>query len=116
MINWGIMVGVATREPVQAIGVSYVSMTLTVSGWGSDPLLAVVHLADDASNLTYCAWITSGEAIKFSSFNTECFLNSGTCLSDKDVERIDKVGVQVPSSRSAITLSDFCLVKIELAK
>jgi hypothetical protein len=116
MINWGIMVGVATREPVQAIGVSYESIALTVSGWDSDPLLAVVHLADDASNLTYCAWMTSGDAFKLSSFNTECFFGSGKRLADNDVDRIDKVGVQVPSARSAITLSDFCLTKIEFAK
>lgn len=32
MIDWGIMVGVATREPVQAIGVAYSNITLTVSG------------------------------------------------------------------------------------
>ena len=116
MINWGILVGVATREPVQAIGVSYATMALTVSGWDSEPLLAVVHLADDPSNLTYCAWADPGEAVKLSTFNTECYFNSGKGLSDKDVDKIDKIGVQVPSSRSAVTLSDFCLMKIEFAK
>ena len=115
MIDWGIMVGVATRQPVEAMGVSYGSITLTVSGWSSESLLAVVHLADDANNLTYCASMTSGVAIKLRSFNTECFFGSGRSLADNDVERIDKIGVQVPSSRSVITLSDFCLTKIELS-
>jgi hypothetical protein len=113
MIDWGIMVGVATRQPVQTMGVSYGSIALTVSGWNSESVLAVVHLADDASNLTYCASMTSGVAIKLQSFNTECIFSSGRGLADKDVERIDKIGVQVPSSRSVITLSDFCLTKIE---
>ena len=116
MIDWGIMVGAAVREPVQAIGVSYRSIALTVSGWDADSLFAVVHLADDASNLTYCAWMRSVEAIDLSSFNTECFFKSGTSLAADDVQRIDKVGVHVSSDQSEITLSDFCLTKVEFAK
>jgi hypothetical protein len=116
MIDWGILVGVATGEPVQALGVAYDSITLTVSGWSSGTLFAVVHLADDASNLTYCARMTSGNSIKLSSFNTECFFGNGKSLCDSDMERIDKIGVQVPSSQSPSTLSDFCLTQIELAK
>ena len=116
LIDWGIMVGVATREPVQELGVAYSRITLTVSGWNSDALLAVVHLADDASNLTYCARMTSGNSIRLSSFNTECSFGNGKSLFDKDVEKIDKIGVQVPASQSSITLSDFCLTKIEFAK
>jgi hypothetical protein len=110
------MVGVATREPVQTLGVSYSSITLTVSGWHPDVLFAVVHLADDASNLAYCARMTSGYFIKLSSFNTECLFGNGRSLRDEDVERIDKIGVQVPPSQSPITISDFCLTKIEFAK
>jgi hypothetical protein len=116
MIDWGIMVGVATREPVQAMGVSYRTITLTVSEGEDRPLFAVVHLADDANRLTYCASMRSGEAIKFSAFNTECLFNSGDRLALSDVEKIDKIGVQIPPSESAVTLSDFCLTKVELAK
>jgi hypothetical protein len=116
MIDWGIMVGAATREPVQAMGVSYRTVTLTVSGGDESPLFAVVHLADDANHLTYCASMRSGEAIKLSAFNTECLFDSGQRLADSDVQKIDKLGIQVPSSESAITLSDFCLIKIEFAK
>ena len=116
MIDWGVLVGVATREPVQELGIAYSSITLTVSGWNSDVLFAVLHLADDANNLTYCARMTSGNSVKLSSFNTECLFGNGNSLCDKDLERIDKIGVQVPSSQSPITLSDFCLTKIEFAK
>jgi hypothetical protein len=116
MIDWGIMVGVATREPVQAIGVAYSSIALTVSGWDSGALFAVIHLDNDASNLTYCARMTSGTAIKLSSFNTECLFGSGKRLAEGDAERIDRIGVQIPPSQSRTTVTDFCLDKIELAK
>lgn len=116
MIDWGIMVGVATREPVQAIGIAYRSITLTVSGWDSGSLFAVIHLDNDASNLTYCARMTSGTPIKLSSFNTECLFGSGNRLAEGDAERIDKIGVQIPPSQSRTTVPDFCLSKIELAK
>jgi len=58
----------------------------------------------------------SGEAITLSTFNTECVFGSGDNLNDTDVDRIDKIGVMVPSSYSAITLSDLCLTKIAFAK
>jgi len=116
MINWGIMVGVATRDPVKELGVIYSSIALTVSGWHPGSLFAVVHLADDPNNQTYCARMTSGNPIKLSSFNTECLFGNGKSLCDSDVERIDKIGVQVSPSQSAITLSDFCLTKIAFTK
>jgi hypothetical protein len=116
MIDWGILVGVAAREPVQAIGIAYSSITLTVSGWDSGALFAVVHLDNDANNLTYCARMTSGTAITLSSFNTECLFGSGKRLAEADVERIDKIGVQIPPSQSRTTVADFCLSKIELVR
>ncbi len=116
MIDWGILVGVATREPVQAIGIAYSSITLIVSGWDSDNLFAVVHLADDASGLTYCSRMTSGIPIKLSSFNTECLFGSGKRLAEADVQNIDKIGVQIPPSQSDLTVADFCLGKIALAR
>jgi hypothetical protein len=116
LINWGILVGAATREPVQGIGVSYRTVALTVTGGECGPMLAVVHLADDPANVVYCAAMTSGTPIKLSSFNTECFFGSGIALSPGDVAKIDKVAVQVPSRRTAVTLKDFCLTKIEFGK
>jgi hypothetical protein len=115
-INWGILVGAATRDPVRGIGVGYRTITLTVTGWESGRLLAVVHLADDPCNVVYCAEMTSGVPIKLSSFNTECFFGSGTDLSLADLAKIDKVAVQVPSRRTAVTLSNFCLTKIDFGK
>jgi hypothetical protein len=113
LINWGILVGAATRDPEQGIGVSYRTVALTVTGGEWGPMFTVVHLADDPANVVYCAAMTSGTAVKLSSFNTECFFGSGTALSAGDVPRIDKVAVQVPSRRTAVTLKDFCLTKIE---
>jgi hypothetical protein len=116
MIDWGIMVGVAAREPVQPIGIAYSSIALMVSGWDSGPLFAVVHLDGDANNLTYCARMTTGMAIKLSSFNTECVFGSGKRLAEGDAERIDKIGVRIPPSQSTTTVADFCLTKIELSR
>lgn len=116
LINWGILVGAATRDPVQGIGVSYRTVALTVTGGECDTMRAVVHLADDPANLVYCAAMTSGVPIRLSSFNTECFFGSGTALSLSDVPKIDKVAVQVPSRRTAVKLKDFCLTKIEFGK
>jgi hypothetical protein len=116
LINWGILVGAATRDPVQGIGVSYRTVALTVTGGECSPLLAVVHLADDPSNLVYCASMTSGMPIRLSSFNTECYFGSGTALAPSDIPKIDRVAVQVPSRRTAVTLEDFCLTKIEFGK
>jgi hypothetical protein len=62
------------------------------------------------------AFEVSGTPIKLSSFNTECFFGSGASLTENDVQKIDKIGVQVPSSEDTITLSSFCLTQIDLGK
>jgi hypothetical protein len=116
LVNWGIMIGVGAKDPVQALGVTYKSVALTVTGSYPGGLVAVAHLAGDDYNRTYCAWMRSGVPIRLSSFNTECNFGSGTSLDEDDVQKIDKIGVQVPPSQDAITLSDFCLTQIDLGK
>jgi len=116
LLGWGIMIGVAAREPVQAIGVAYKTIAFSVTGADSNRLLAVVHLSGDDNNRTYCASVVSGTPIKLSSLNTECAFGSGTTLSEYDVRKIDKIGVEIPLSDDTITLTDFCLTEIDLGR
>jgi len=115
--NWGILVGAATRDPVRGLGVDYARVALTWTGEEAlTRLLAVVHLEGDAANKTYCAPVTSGGSVRLTSFNTDCSFGSGDLLPAADVRKIDKVGVQIPSRRTALKLENFCLNKIVFTK
>jgi hypothetical protein len=117
LVGWGIMIGVAARASVQPLGITYKTVALSVTGADSNHLLAVVHLSGDDANRTYCASIVaSGAPIKLTSFNSECAFGSGTTLSENDIRNIDRIGVEVPVSDEAITLTDFCLTEIDLGK
>lgn len=116
LLDWGIMVATAARDPMQALGVTYKTIALSVTGSDSGYLLAVVHLAGDDSNRTYCAWMASGATLKLSTFNTECYFGSGQSLAASDVQKIDRIGVLVPAAENGVTLSDFCLTRIALGK
>ena len=43
---------------------------------------------------------------------TACWDGSGIALTSADVRNIDKAGLQVPSSFTAITLNNLCLTRI----
>ena len=44
--------------------------------------------------------------------NTKCWDGSGEALASADVPTIDRVGIQIPSAFSAISLGNLCLTKI----
>ena len=114
--NWGVMIGVNAREPAQGIGVSYRTVTFTLAGQPTSGIRAVVHLRSDADNFTYCADMTPGIPIAFTSFNTQCWDNSGTNLQSADVVKIDLIGAHVPSGDTAIPVQNLCLTRIDLGK
>jgi hypothetical protein len=56
--------------------------------------------------------MTSGTKISITAFNTKCWDSSGTGLTVADLTNIDKAGVQVSSTASAITVTNLCLKSI----
>src|SRR4051812_8944065 len=72
--NWGIQIGVNTSEPPGiTLGKTRTSMTITISGAPSTGLRAEVHVKGEPAGQTYCADLTSGQAIPMSKFNLECW-------------------------------------------
>jgi hypothetical protein len=50
--------------------------------------------------------------MNLTSFNTACWDGSGTAFTADDASQIDKVGIQVSSTKAAITVSNLCLKSI----
>jgi len=117
--NWGIQIGVNTSEPPGiTVGKSYTSIAITITGSPSTGLRAELHVKGEPAGQTYCADMTSGQAIDFSKFNQECW-NGDAAASSKallmdDIKNIDKVGIQVSSTMDEITVDKLCLQSIEL--
>ena len=115
--NWGIQIGVNTSEPPgTTLGKARTSMTITISGAPSTGLRAEVHVKGEPAGQTYCADLTSGQAIPMSKFNLECWngdsASPSKALSSDNVPNIDKVGVQVSSTATEIKVENLCLQSI----
>jgi len=116
--NWGVQVGVNAMDPQTAggLGQTFSSVTITVTGSPTTGLRAIVHRKGDPEATTYCAAF-AGAAIPFTTFNTECWPNGkGVAITAADVPNIDQVGIQVPSSTTAITVTDLCITGITFAQ
>jgi hypothetical protein len=116
--NWGVQIGVNTSEPPAAsggttLGGSYTKVTMTLSGSPLTGLRAMLHRKGDNDQTTYCANMTNGTSMSITAFNTKCWDGSGTAMVAADVPNIDKVGVQVSSTASAITVSALCLKEVK---
>jgi hypothetical protein len=119
--NWGVQIGVNAAEPSDAIGdklAGYKTATFTISGSPSTGLRAMVHRKGDPDGTTYCLdSIKTGKAYDLTKFNTKCWGDTTTVLlTSDDLTKIDKIGVQVSSTQSAIDVKDLCVEKIEFAK
>jgi hypothetical protein len=110
--NWGIQLGANASDPLGAIGKTYSTITLNFTGTPQTGLRATVHRTGDPIGTTYCSLVTSGTPMALTSFNTSCWNGSGTNLTAADLPKIDKVGLEVPSTQSEITLSKLCLTGI----
>jgi hypothetical protein len=123
--NWGVQIGIDATinadgrlgSVSQALGQSFTSIAITVSGSPSSGLRAMVHRKGDAVGASYCAPLTSGAAIPFTAFNTKCYASppDGVALTMADVPNIDQVGVQVSSTFTAITVTNLCITGITFA-
>jgi hypothetical protein len=110
--NWGVQVGVNAKDPSAALGSNWKTITFDVTGSPSSGLRAVLHKAGDPDSTGYCYAMTPGTALKITDFNSKCWDSSGTALTEADAGSIDKMGVQVTSTATAITVSSLCLTKI----
>jgi hypothetical protein len=115
--NWGIQIGVNTSEPPgTTLGKDYASVAITVTGKPTSGLRAELHVKGEPAGQTYCADMTSGQAIQLASFNQACWdgaaADPAKSLSKDNIKNIDKVGVQVSSTQSEIKVENLCLVGI----
>ena len=111
--NWGIEICAnATQVPGGTLGKAYTTMTVYVTGTPTTGLRMMVHRAGDPDTIWYCASFISGTQVTLTSTNTHCWDGSGVTLAASDVPKIDKAGLQVPSTNTAITLNNLCMTKI----
>jgi hypothetical protein len=114
--NWGVVIGVTSTAstPSGGLGQSFSSIAITVTGSPASGLRAMVHRKGDPDTTSYCAAMTSGTAIAFTSFNTKCYDTppDGVALTAADVPNIDEIYVDVPSITTAITVTNLCITGI----
>jgi hypothetical protein len=112
--NWGLQIGANTSTTGDTLGGSYSTITYTITGTPSKGLRAELHRKGDA-DVPYCHDMTSGTPIKMTDFNTKCYDSppDGVQLTTGDIANLDKVGVQVSSDTTAITVTDLCLTGIQ---
>jgi hypothetical protein len=117
--NWGVVIGVTSTAstPSGGLGQSFSSIAITVTGSPASGLRAMVHRKGDPDTTSYCAAMTSGTAIAFTSFNTKCYDTppDGVALTAADVPNIDEIYVDVPSITTAITVTNLCITGITFA-
>ena len=110
--NWGLQIGVNSNETDGvAIAKTYSAIAIAVSGSPTSGLRVEIHRKGDAPATTYCA-ANTGSAIPLTNFNTHCWDNGGTAFAAADAALIDKVGIQVSSTQSPITVTNLCLNSI----
>ena len=114
--NWGVVIGVTSTAstPSGGLGQSFSSIAITVTGSPASGLRAMVHRKGDPDTTSYCAAMTSGTAVAFTSFNTKCYDTppDGVALTAADVPNIDEIYVEVPSITTAITVTNLCITGI----
>jgi hypothetical protein len=116
--NWGYSIGVsATDASTGVLGQRFSAVALTVTGTPTSGLRLAVHRAGDPDSVGYCAAMTSGTYVSFSSFTTDCWNSppQGAALTSADVPNIDRITVQVSSSDVAVAVKDLCLQNIKFA-
>ena len=114
--NWGVEVAVdATVTSGEAIGKSYSSVALDVTGSPLTGLRVAIHRAGDDPGVSYCAPYKSGP-IALTNFNTACWDNTGTAFTLADASKINNVGIEVPATQTPITVTNLCIKSITFAK
>jgi len=114
--NWGVSVGLNVTDPATAgLGaVAFTSIAATLTGTPITGLRMTLHRKGDPDSTSYCSAVTSGTAVPFTSFATDCYNTVPVGkLTAADIPLIDKVSIQVSStSTAAITVTDLCITGI----
>ena len=106
--NWGLQIGVNTNaDDTIALGQNFSTIAIVVDGSPLAGLRIELHRQGDAEATTYCATNT-GATMNLTSFNTACWDGTGTAFTADDVPKIDKVGIQVSSVKTPITVANLC--------
>jgi hypothetical protein len=118
-VEVGVNAGATEGAPIDK---AYSSIALTISGSPSTGLRAMLHRKGDDAATVYCYdGATTGKDLTMTKFNTTCWdgvtcdtTKDPTCrqLSADDVKNIDKVGLQVSATGTAITVTDLCITGI----
>jgi hypothetical protein len=111
--NWGIdLCANATQFPGGTLGAYYGTIAIDLTGTPTTGLRLMVHRKGDLDATWYCAFLMSGTPIRFASLNSACWDGTGMAFASADVPNIDRVGVQMPSAATAITLNNLCMTRI----
>jgi hypothetical protein len=108
--NWGVQIGVnANADDSIALGKSFSTIAIVVDGSPTAGLRIELHRQGDPDATTYCATSPGpGVPVNLISFNTACWDGSGTAFTADDVPKIDKVGIQVSSTKAEIDVANLC--------
>jgi len=87
------------------------AFTVLLAGCGSGGYY-MVREPGSATPYYTTSLATSGSAVTLTALNTRCWDGSGNALTSTDVRNIDRVGIQIPSSNTAISVNNFCINKI----
>lgn len=114
--DWGCGVGINLN---QAQGNMTTANTYALTGTGvtvttsAVPSCTSARVILDEGGVTYCAALTSGVLIPWTTFNTACWDNSGTALTGAPTSKAIKIQF-VASTTASCTFSNFCITQVSL--
>jgi hypothetical protein len=114
-VNWGCGVGfnidqaMGANPPANAVALPGSGITVTTS---AVPACTTARVILDNGGTDYCAPLTSGTMIPWSTFNTKCWDGTGTAMSGAPTSA--KVRVQFVTAMTACQFSNFCITAVQL--
>jgi hypothetical protein len=117
--NYGVVVGVnagdagGTGDASLVLGQTFTSITITATGVPTSEVRAQIHIKGDADSKSYCLKFTSGTAMDFAKFATDCYATAPTGLFPAaSAPNIDKVSLEAVSATTAVSVTSMCMTGI----
>jgi hypothetical protein len=117
--NYGVVVGVnagdagGTGDASLVLGQTFTSITITATGAPTSEVRAQIHIKGDADSKSYCLKFTSGTAMDFAKFATDCYATAPTGLFPAaSAPNIDKVSLEAVSATTAVSVTSMCMTGI----